>query len=512
MSTDAGALRIGEFARRVGVSPELLRAWEQRYELLQPIRSDGGFRLYTARDADRVAGMKRGLDEGLSAAEAARRALAQARPAEGLLDDAQRRLLTAVRAYDETALHDVLDEAFAGFALETVLRELILPALREVGDQWERGKLEIGQEHFASNLLRERLLGLARLWGRGGGPLAILACPPGERHDIGLIAFGLLLRSHGWRVLFLGADTPFSTLAQAVATTAPRLVVVATMDGSLLETEAGALRRLARSAPLALSGAGASEELCKKLRVERLDGDLVAAADAVARRAWTRRGRSPLPASGRRSSSPARPAMWAVVSCTRCSNGASTRALSRPQAGGDPTSAPARGRRRRCSRRRQSPAALDGVDVAYYLVHAMGSARGFERADRRAAANFAAAAHDAGVRRIVYLGGLGAGADLSPHLASRQEVGRILLAAPASQTIELRASIVIGSGSLSFEIVRALVERLPVMVTPRWVRTRAQPIAIEDVVAYLVAALDLDGARQRGRRDRRRRRSRPTAI
>ncbi len=283
MSTDVGALRIGEFARRVSVSPELLRAWEARYGLLEPIRSDGGFRLYTAQDAERVARMKRGLDEGLSAAEAARRALAQARPGEGLLDDAQGRLLSAVRAYDEAALHAVLDEALAGFAVETVLRELILPMLREVGARWERGELEVGQEHFASNLVRERLLGLGRFWGRGGGPLAILACPPGERHDIGLIAFGLLLRSHGWRILFLGADTPLSTLGQAVATTAPRLVVVASMDRSLLESEAGELRRLGRSAPLVLSGAGASEELCKRLRVERLDGDLVAAADAVAR-------------------------------------------------------------------------------------------------------------------------------------------------------------------------------------------------------------------------------------
>ena len=283
MSTDAGAVRIGEFARRVGVSPESLRAWEARYGLLQPIRSDGGFRLYTAQDADRVARMKRGIDEGLSAAEAARRALTQARPAEGLLDDARRRLLAAVRAYDEAALHGVLDEALAAFAFETVLRELILPSLRDVGEAWERGELEIGQEHFATNLVRERLLGLGRFWGRGGGPLAILACAPGERHDLGLIAFGVLLRSHGWRILFLGADTPLSTVGQAAATTAPRLVVVASMDTSLLANEAGELRRLGRSAPLVLSGPGASEELGRQLRVERLDGDLVAAADAVAR-------------------------------------------------------------------------------------------------------------------------------------------------------------------------------------------------------------------------------------
>jgi uncharacterized protein YbjT (DUF2867 family) len=135
--------------------------------------------------------------------------------------------------------------------------------------------------------------------------------------------------------------------------------------------------------------------------------------------------------------------------------------------------------------------ALEGVDVAYYLIHAMGSPGGFERLDRHAATVFAGAAREAGVRRIVYLGGLGDGPDLSTHLASRQEVGR-LLASTGVETIEFRASIVIGSGSLSFELVRSLAERLPVMITPRWVETRAQPIAIEDLIDYLVAALDLE--------------------
>jgi len=135
--------------------------------------------------------------------------------------------------------------------------------------------------------------------------------------------------------------------------------------------------------------------------------------------------------------------------------------------------------------------ALDGVDVAYYLIHAMGAEEQFEERDRRTASLFAAAARDARVRRIVYLGGLGRGPDLSAHLASRQEVGR-LLASTGVETIEFRASIVIGSGSLSFELIRSLTERLPVMVTPRWVSARAQPIAIEDLVAYLVAALDVE--------------------
>ena len=285
MHADTGALRIGEFARRVGVSPELLRAWERRYGLLQPVRSDGGFRLYTAEDAERVAQMRRALDEGLSAAEAARQALAHARPQEGGLDDARDRLTAAIRTYDEPGIQGVLDAALAHFALETVLEELVLPVLREIGSAWERGELEIAQEHFGINVVRERLLALSRHWGRGGGPLAILACVPGERHDIGLIAFGLVLRSHGWRILFLGADTPLETVASAAAATGPKLIVVAGTDEATLAAEGRGLQQLARSVPLVLSGAGATEELSRKLRLERLDSGLIAAASLVASRA-----------------------------------------------------------------------------------------------------------------------------------------------------------------------------------------------------------------------------------
>lgn len=134
-------------------------------------------------------------------------------------------------------------------------------------------------------------------------------------------------------------------------------------------------------------------------------------------------------------------------------------------------------------------AALRDVDVAYYLVHSMGSSGDFEDQDRRGAENFARAAREAGVGRIVYLGALGDDPELSRHLESRQEVGE-LLRSSGVPTLEFRASIIIGSGSLSFEMIRALVEKLPVMITPRWVRSPAQPIAIEDVIEYLVEARD----------------------
>ena len=135
--------------------------------------------------------------------------------------------------------------------------------------------------------------------------------------------------------------------------------------------------------------------------------------------------------------------------------------------------------------------ALRGVHTACYLVHSMGGSGDFEELDRRAALNFAEAAQAAGVAQIVYLGGLGHDDDLSPHLASRHEVGR-LLRDGGVPTIELRASIVIGSGSASFETVRALVEHLPAIVVPPWVETLAQPIAIEDVIDYLLAAIELE--------------------
>lgn len=140
--------------------------------------------------------------------------------------------------------------------------------------------------------------------------------------------------------------------------------------------------------------------------------------------------------------------------------------------------------------------AMRGIDTAYYLVHSMGAGDDFAERDRQGARHFAEAAASAGVRRIVYLGGLGRDVSLSPHLASRQEVGR-LLRQGAVPTLEFRASIILGSGSLSFELIRGLVERLPVMVLPRWVSHRAQPIAIEDVIAYLAAAPDVTAASSR---------------
>ena len=142
-------------------------------------------------------------------------------------------------------------------------------------------------------------------------------------------------------------------------------------------------------------------------------------------------------------------------------------------------------------------AALQGVKTAYYLIHSMGSKSAFEDNDRRAAENFVDAAKQAGIERIIYVGGLGdQNESLSAHLNSRQEVGRILRDS-GIPTLEFRASVVIGAGSLSFELIRSLVEKLPLMITPKWVSVTAQPICIDDLVAYLIAAMSISLAESR---------------
>ena len=148
--------------------------------------------------------------------------------------------------------------------------------------------------------------------------------------------------------------------------------------------------------------------------------------------------------------------------------------------------------------RQSLDSAMKGVTTAYYLVHLMASSGDFQKKDREAAQNFAAAAKQAGVKRIIYLGGLGDDSDpkLSIHLRSRHEVGTILRDSGV-EVIEFRASVIIGAGSLSFEMIGSLTKRLPVMICPRWLATPTQPIAIDDVLAYLLAALDLPAGESR---------------
>jgi MerR family transcriptional regulator, light-induced transcriptional regulator len=283
-----GYLRIGELAKRTGLSPDVLRAWERRYGVLRPERTPGGFRLYTGADEARVRRMKALIDEGLSTSEAAGLAEGEEVAAAagewagpGLLHDLGARLEVALDAYEEAEAHDAFDALLAAFATETVLREVVVPYLHRVGERWEGGELTVAQEHFASGFVRGRLLGLARGWGRGRGPRALLACPPGELHDLGLLVFGIALADRGWRISYLGPDTPVDTLSEAVRTLHPELVVLAAADPHRFLDVAGPIAEVADLAPVVIGGAGADREVADRLGVRWLEGDPVSAASAA---------------------------------------------------------------------------------------------------------------------------------------------------------------------------------------------------------------------------------------
>ena len=283
----SGHLRIGELSRRSGVSPELLRAWERRYGLLEPTRTEGGLRLYSDDDLERVLSMQRHLAEGIAAAEAAALVSrsgggvpAPAADTSRTFADLQHDLGRALSNFDEPGAQNVLDTLFAASTLDASLSDVVMPYLHELGDRWSEGDASVAEEHFASGVLRGRLLALARGWGRGLGPRIVLACVPGEQHDLGLIAFGLALRARGWRVVYLGADTPLESVATAARLSDPRFVVLATVDPGRFRANLDGLRELADNFALCLGGAGASEEL-DELAAWRLTGDPVDAAERL---------------------------------------------------------------------------------------------------------------------------------------------------------------------------------------------------------------------------------------
>jgi DNA-binding transcriptional MerR regulator len=309
---DPAVLRIGELARRVGVSQDLLRAWERRYGLLTPVRSPGGFRLYSSADEQRVHRMQAHLAQGLAAAEAARATLAEetdrsttapsgqpataAKPTgtdtstrrdaplpgtnhglTGLADE----LRHALDALDGPAAEAVLDRLFADFTVETTLRQVLVPYLHNLGERWANGAIGVATEHFASNLLRARLASLARGWGQGHGPCAVLACPPGERHDLPLLAFGVVLHRNGWRIIYLGADTPLSDLIHTVAEQRPDVVILAAVTPERFQESTADLTTLARTAPLHLAGAGATTTVADTIGATILTGDPITEAQRL---------------------------------------------------------------------------------------------------------------------------------------------------------------------------------------------------------------------------------------
>ena len=274
----------------------MLRAWENRYGLLQPVRSSGGFRLYSEEDEWRIRRMQAYLADGLSAAEAARAVLSgdastpPGRPAGPPLtvpagDGPPAALRQALDAFDEPAAQAVLDRLLADLSVPAVLRDVVLPYLADLGERWQHGTASVAMEHFASNVIRGRLAGLARGWGSGHGPQALLACPPGELHEMALMVFGIVLHRNGWRIGYFGASTPVEELERAVDASRPDLVVLAATLPETLEPLGPELAALARRAPLALAGGGATAQIASAAGARLMAGDPVTEAE---RTGWSR--------------------------------------------------------------------------------------------------------------------------------------------------------------------------------------------------------------------------------
>lgn len=277
-------MRIGQLSHRTGVSPEVLRAWENRYGLLRPTRSPGGFRLYSAEDEARVRRTAALIAEGHSAAEAARLAaessLTTGTAVQPLVDELGALLAAALDRFDATAGHAILDRVFGVLTVESAVTGVVIPYLHDLGERWVNGSITVAQEHFASNLVRGRLLGLARDWGSGGASSAVLACLPREAHDIGLIILGIFLGRRGWQVTFLGADTPLDTVASTARALSPSIVVLSTYDAALFAEHARAIHALASETAVAVM-APVDERAVSDVGAVLLAGDVSEAAAAL---------------------------------------------------------------------------------------------------------------------------------------------------------------------------------------------------------------------------------------
>jgi methanogenic corrinoid protein MtbC1 len=281
------ALRVGELAQRLGVSPETLRAWERRYGVLRPARTAAGYRLYGPEDEARARRMVALIGDGWAAARAARTIAGEAAVTAPDVDAPAlgARLEEALLDFDAGRAHALFDRLVESHPRPVVLEEAVLPALRAIGDGWEAGSVSVAQEHFASDLLSGRLRGLSRGWEDGAGPRAVLACPSAERHDLGLLCCGLALREQGWRVTYLGADTPVGALAQAVERMRPQAVVLGVLQADPLARAADGIAALAAQTDVLVGGAGANDALARAAGAARLAGGPVAGAAEIAARA-----------------------------------------------------------------------------------------------------------------------------------------------------------------------------------------------------------------------------------
>lgn len=293
---DQPFVRIGELSRRVGVSEHLLRAWELRYGLMSPARSEGGYRLYTLEDESRVKRMLDYLSQGLAAAQAAHAARVEfergGSSSAGVekidLGAASILLKERLDQLDEPGAQSVLDRIFASHSVESVFREVLLPYLDEMGLRWESQSLTVAQEHFASNILRGRLAQLARGWGEGKGSTALLACAPGEGHEFALMISGILLHRAGWAITYLGTDTPMIDVIEVTTQTRPKLVLMSSTVPDRFAEVIPQLRHISSLTSLVLAGKGALPSIAEQCRATIYLGNAISAPEEIAKVIKTR--------------------------------------------------------------------------------------------------------------------------------------------------------------------------------------------------------------------------------
>jgi MerR family transcriptional regulator, light-induced transcriptional regulator len=281
-----GGLNIAAVARRTGVGEHTLRKWEQRYGVLRPIRTDGGQRRYSEEDVGRVDWLSARLKEGYRIGEAA--AMLAPTPGEAPKSPVELRdALIATASSPRADLRPLLDHAFTLYPLEQTLSEVIAPCLAAIGDGWADGELTVGQEHLTTAAVRARLersLTERRAPVRGVG---VLACAPGEQHEIGLLMLACLLRADGWDVIYLGQSTP---VADAVAITteheAALLAFSVTMreHAKALAASFQAVRRTRALPATVIGGASASSRLAKAVGARYFGSDLAAVVPALRER------------------------------------------------------------------------------------------------------------------------------------------------------------------------------------------------------------------------------------
>lgn len=277
-------LRIGELSRRTGVPVPTIRGWERRYQYPVPSRTSHGYRLYSEADVRGLTQLCALLASGMAVSqavevmrvrEADERAGSSSTAAAvqgegagsgvtpGILAE---RLALALLAFDSAGAHELLDRAFGAFGVEVAMCDVSLAAVREIGTQWEQGAATIAQEHFASNLVRGRIWGLARGWDQGSGRRIVLAVTGGDQHDLPLLVLGILLRERGWRVTWIGADTPAAVLLEVSKQVQPELVLVSMTGRRPKAGDMPALQQLTQhGVRLAIAGPRATARLAEEL-------------------------------------------------------------------------------------------------------------------------------------------------------------------------------------------------------------------------------------------------------